>query len=462
VSEPKTTPKLVDSAKSTSAAEALGVPAKIPDITPKDPPSEKTNPNPQTRNKKNTAGGQNIGGKKRKTGRRKAANNKQVGQVVEVAPIAQRAHMRGRHWGLISSFLMFVIVPLVITFWYLQERAVDQYASTVAFTVQQQGQSSGSADLLNGFAAQVGGSGGVSDTDILYEFIQSQQMVASIDDQFDLISLYSATYDQDPIFSLPADATLEDLVQYWSRVVRISYDEAARLIELRVLAYDPETAQAIAQEIVTQSQLLINDLNIQAREDTIQFAEQDLDSAEARLSTARTELIFFRTSTQIVDPETDLAGRLGVVNTLQQQLAEALVEYDLLAPSTSLNDPRVVQAQRRIDVIRARLAEERANVTQGQEAISGEDYPTLLAQYEGLVVSREIAEQMYRAALTSLDVARADASRQSRYLSAYIQPTLAQTAEFPQRMTLFGLAALFIVLSWSIAVLIYYSVRDSR
>ena len=381
--------------------------------------------------------------------------------VVQVAPIAPRARMRRRHWGIVSSFIVFVVLPLAVAFWYLQERAVDQFASTVGFTVQKE-QGGGPTDFLSGVAAQVTGSGGVSDTDILYEFIQSQQMVAAIDAQFDLVAIYSANYERDPVFSLPPDATLEDLVKYWSRVTRISYDESSRLIELRVLSYDPATAQAIANEIVTQSQMLINDLNVQAREDTIRYAESDLAAAEARLSTARADLIVFRTRTQIVDPETDLAGRLGVVNTLQQQLAEALIDYDLLAQSTSEEDPRLIQAKRRIDVIRARLSEERANVTQGQEEISGEDYPTLLAEYEGLIVSREIAEQMYRAALTSLDVARAAAARQTRYLAAYIQPTLPQTAEFPRRLTLFGLAALFIMLTWVIAVLIYYSIRDSR
>lgn len=453
MSKPTTPPKLVDPIDGPDGSTANGPPAK----------RAAANRTQKAAARGHGKAGQKklAGGKEQRASTRRSPAAEPVGRIVEVAPIASRARMRGRHWGLIFSFVLSVILPLALTFWYLQERAVDQYASTVAFTVQQ-GQGSAPSDLISGFAAQVGGSTGVSDTDILYEFIQSQQMVAAINERFDLKALYSANYDQDPIFSVPADAKLEDLVRYWSRIVRISYDEAARLIELRVLAYDPLTAQQIAQEIIAQSQVLINDLNEQAREDTIRFGEHDLAAAEERLSTARTELIFFRVSTQIVDPETDLAGRLGVVNTLQQQLAEALVDFDLLAPSTNLDDPRVEQAQRRIDVIRARLAEERANVSQGQDAISGEDYPTLLAQYEGLVVAREIAEQMYRAALTSLDVARADASRQSRYLSAYIQPTLAQTAEFPQRMTLFGLAAMFILLSWTIAVLIYYSVRDSR
>ncbi len=57
---------------------------------------------------------------------------------------------------------------------------------------------------------------------------------------------------------------------------------------------------------------------------------------------------------------------------------------------------------------------------------------------------------------------RISASRESRYLATYIRPTLPQTAEFPDRWLNFGLAALFLMLIWSVVILIYYSIRDSK
>lgn len=396
-----------------------------------------------------------------KKSKAKSAQKKKAANVVNVRPMAEPAKMRRRHWGLVFSFIFHLLVPLAIVAWYLWDRAEDRYASTVGFTVQQEQGPSGAGALTDVFA-QVGGGTLASDSNILFEFIQSQQLVQSIDAQFDLRGHYSQTWDTDPIFALSPDATLEELVHFWQRIVRIAFDESSGLMELRILANDPTTAQNIANAILERSQDLINSLNAQARADTIQYAEEDLQTAEDRLREARSELIRYRTTTQIVDPETDLAGRLGIVNTLQQQLANALVDYDLLAQSTSESDPRVVQAQSRIDVIRERLAEERNNVARGEESATGEDYPTLLAQYEELAVEREIAEQSYRSALLALDAARADAARQSRYLAAYIAPTLPQTAEYPQRMFLMFLISLFGLLAWSIVVLIYYSVRDTR
>ena len=58
--------------------------------------------------------------------------------------------------------------------------------------------------------------------------------------------------------------------------------------------------------------------------------------------------------------------------------------------------------------------------------------------------------------------ARAEANRQSRYLAAYVKPTLAQEAEYPERAKLLLILGGFLMLLWVIGVLIYYSLRDRR
>ena len=157
-----------------------------------------------------------------------------------------------------------------------------------------------------------------------------------------------------------------------------------------------------------------------------------------------------------------MQSRMGVMSNLQQQLAEALIEYDLLRGTTNGSDPRLTKAEQRIEVIRDRIQIERQTFTSDNTDTGavGEDYPTLIAEYESLAVDANYAEEVYRAALTALEAARDDAARQSRYLATYIKPTLAQDSEYPQRFILGGLSALFLVLFWSILSLIYYSIRD--
>lgn len=405
------------------------------------------------------SGGGNGGGKGGRRALRQAAQAVPP-PVVEVQPIAAPARMKKRHWGLAASFVLLVLLPLAAVIIYLWASANDQYLSTTGFTVRSQ-ESGGATELLGGLA-QFAGSSTASDSDILYEFIQSQEMVEAVEADVGLRSHYSAVWPQDWAFGIWPDATMEDLVWYWHRITGISYDSGTGLIEVTVSAFDPDTAQAVARVILSESQDRINALNNRAREDAMRYARADVEEAVERLKEAREALTRFRTRTRIVDPESDIQGRMGVLNNLQQQLAEALVEYDLLRGSAPETDPRVTKALQRIDVIRERIRIERQGFASDSTETGGvgEDYPSLIAEYESLSVDREYAEEAYRAALTALSVARDDATRQSRYLATYITPTRADASEYPRRFVLAGLAGLFLLLIWSIVALIYYSIRD--
>ena len=376
-------------------------------------------------------------------------------------PLAGPAVMHRRHWGLIASFVALVLLPVAAVIFYLIAVAQDQYQSTTGFTVCSQESSGAANDLLGGLASFTGSSV-ASDSDILFEFIQSQEMIQVVDRQIDLRAHYSQHWPSDWAFSLWPDASQEELTWYWQRIVGISFDSSSGLIEVQAQAFDPETAQAITQAIVQESQIRINALNEQARSDALGYAQADLDEAVEQMKAAREALTQFRTRTRIVDPEADIQGRMGVMNNLQQQLASSLIEYDLLRGTVAAGDPRLRKAEQLIEVIRQRIDIERQTFTSSNTDTGavGEDYPSLISEFERLTVDREYTEQAYRAALTALALARDEANRQSRYLATYIKPTLAQEAEYPKRALLAGLAALFALLIWSILSLIYYSIRD--
>lgn len=379
---------------------------------------------------------------------------------VQIRPVAPPAKVRRRHWGLVLAFLVMVAGPIGASAWYLYERAEDQFASTLGFTVRSEDISS-AADLLGGLGASLGGSsGGGSDTDILYEFIRSQEMVSLVDARLDLRAMYARHAATDPVFSFDPDGKIEDLTDYWRRVVRVSYDTGSGLMELRVLAFAPDEAKAIAEAIYDESTAMINELSAIARADATRYASEDLDLAVERLKQSREALTAFRIENQIVDLTADIQGQMGLLNTLQAQLAEALIELDLLAPNARADDPRVDQAERRIEVIQARIDEERLKFGGGPRDGSGTSYADTIAEFERLSVDREFAEQAYVVALSSFDGARAEANRQSRYLAAYIQPTLAEKAEFPQREVLLALVVLFSLLIWTVLTLIFYALRD--
>jgi len=349
------------------------------------------------------------------------------------------------------------MMPVGIVAGYLWTYAADQYASTVAFSVRTE-ETSSAIEILGGITELSGSSS--SDTDILYEFLQSQKLVSEIDALVGLRTMWSKPKN-DPVFAFDRDGAIEDLVEYWNRVIRISYDDSAGLIEVRVQAFNPQDATLVAQTLFDQSSSMINGLSAIAREDAIRHARNELETAVEHLSQARQEITTFRNINQLVDPSVDVQTQAGLLGNLEAQLANALIELDLLPNADQPNDPRVVQATRRVEVIETRIAAERDKLGFGVGG-SGEVYATLFGEYERLVVNREFAEQSYTSALIAYNSALAEARRQSRYLAAYIVPTQAETSRFPERTTILAMSALFILLVWSTFVLVVYALKDRR
>ena len=170
----------------------------------------------------------------------------------------------------------------------------------------------------------------------------------------------------------------------------------------------------------------------------------------------------FRNRTQTIDPASDLQSQAGLLANLQSQLAQALIDSDMLAASTQNANARGTQAATRIKVIEDRIAAERAKLGLGTNGASTEVFATMVGDFERLSVDREFAETGYRAAQLGYEAAQADVRRQTLYLAAHIAPTLAETAQFPQRQMILGTVFMFLFLAWSIAAMVYYSVRDRR
>lgn len=365
-----------------------------------------------------------------------------------------------RHRGIVLGFVLMVVLPVLLSAWYLWARATDQYASYAGFSVRTE-EASSAMDLLGGLGALSGSSS--SDTDILYKFIQSQGLVATIDAKLDLRAIWSkADPGQDPVFAYHEPGTIEDMLDYWERMVKVYNDSGTGLIDLEVRAFSPEDATRIAKAVYAESSAMINRLSAIAREDAIRYSREELATAVERLKTARAAMTEFRNRTQIVDPEADIQGQVGLLSSLQAQLAETLIEVDILRQTTHEGDPRITQAERKVMVIEARMEAERKKLGIGGEGDEANAFATLVGQYESLFVDQKFAEQSYMVALAAFDAAQAEARRQSRYLAAHIAPTLAEQAEYPQRGILLFLVGLFLFLIWAVLTLVAYSLKDRR
>lgn len=374
----------------------------------------------------------------------------------QVRGMAVPAKPRRRHFLFLLSFLLLVLVPTGVATWYLYTVAADQYVSRVSFSIRSE-EFENPLDAL-GSLGQIS-TGTSSDASILNEYIRSQKLLEDISAIVDLEAMYTAP-ENDPVFSLKEGQPIEDLLDYWHWMTHVAYDPGTGLIDIEAFAFDPQDANQIATAVMQASSELVDNLSNIARADTTRHAQFELDRARARLTETRVALGQLRDREQIIDPTIDLESRMGVLTALQQQLATAIIEYDLLVGSTREGDSRLTNAERTIDAIENRIVQERNKI--GQTAEGGDALASVVGDYEILLADREFAEAAYIAAAASYDAALAEARRKSRYLAAHIPPTMAQSAQYPDRLMMsigfFGAALLF----WLIAMLTVYAMLDRR
>lgn len=387
------------------------------------------------------------------------APENQVGAAAKPRPAIRQARLKKRHAFVLVSFLAYVVLPTAFAAYYLWERAADQYESRVGFSVRKE-EVETAIDSLVGIAQLSGSSS--SDTDILYEFLQSQALVQEVDQDLDLRAIWAkADVEIDPIFAYHAPGTIEDLMRHWDRMVKIEYDVATGLINLRVLSFDPTDSQAIANAIYLKSSDMINQVSSIAHEDTVRHAREELQHSETRLKAARVALLNARQRNQTIDPTLQSLSQSGLISALETQLADSQIGLALLRRSALTEGPRSDLYQRRIGAIKEQIERERAKLS-----VSGAATPTsvaeLVGEFEALTVELEFSQEAYAAARFAYETALGEARRTSRYLAPFVTPTRAEQALHPKRSMLLGLTALFLLLSWSVFILVASTLRDRR
>lgn len=383
---------------------------------------------------------------------RPAGGPMRLGPVGRMAPPQTiQARPRRRHGLLILSFVLLVLAPAIFVNWYLHARAVDQYASSLAFTIQSDKNVSGSV-----FETLLGGGTAADDAEVLYGFIQSQNLVERLEDRLGLRARFNKP-EGDWWFRLGEDPSIEHLVDYWERMVLVAFD--AGIVEVEVRAFAPEDAQEIARAVLEESTSQINRMSAEAREDAVRDARGSLDDAVTRLKAVRRQIAEMRARDQSVNPNLDVQALMTRIAALEADRTREQLRLEQLQEFATESDSRVIRARRSIDSLSALIAAERDALAGGGE---GGSLSSTVGEFEELNVDRELAQEAYAAALESFEVAKREAQRKQRYLSAHIEPTFSQSPQYPERYILGGLAVAFLFMAWVVLVMISYNIRDRR
>lgn len=360
-------------------------------------------------------------------------------------------------WRRIPIGLIVIVgVPTLLAMMYYLLIASPRYVSEARFVVRTPGQ--GVPSSL-GLALQgVGISSGQSDAFVVHEYISSRDGLRDLTRQYDVAAMLNRpgtdAFSRYPRFG--ESETFEGLYKGFDRFMVVGYDSSTGLSTLRVEAFRPKDAQAMAEALLVGGERLVNRLNARSSTDAVAEAEAGREQARTRLAEAQQQLTAFRNREQFIDPALSaregselIGGLLATVAQLRAERAQVSSE----APSS----PQLPTIDSRIAAYEGQIAAERAKIAGNSGSLAPK-----IGAYEDLQTQREFAERELASATSALLLAEQAAQRQNLYLERVVSPSLPDEPGQPNRWLAILMVFSSALLVYGVGWLIWAGVREHR
>lgn len=352
-------------------------------------------------------------------------------------------------------FLLVVVIPTLAAAIYFLFLATPRYVSEARFVVRAAGQSQPSA--LGVTLQGAGLAPAQTDAFAVHDYVRSRDALAELGRKHDLRTLLGRDADILSRWPRPWDSRSDEgLHKGFQRFVAVGYDSTTGISTLRVEAFRPEDAQALAEDLLAGGERLVNRMNARAALDAVSDAEQAVEEARARLTDAQGALTAFRNRERFIDPAGPAAESAALIGRLNADVAGLRAERAQIA-SEAPQSPRLPGLDTRIAALERQIEAERARMAGGAASLAPR-----VGAYEDLVQEREFADRQLAEAAAALVEARQDARRQRLYLQRIVDPGRPDEALLPHR----GLSILTVLISllliYGIGRLIWAGLREHR
>jgi len=351
-------------------------------------------------------------------------------------------------------FLFVVIIPTLIAALYYGLIAADVYVSESRFMIKSPGKPvpSGIASLLVG-----GDLGGGADISAVRDYATSRDALRALDANGRIRQIYNS--DRADLFSRLdklGKGTFEHEYDYFLDRITIDNEGKSSVSVLRTQAFTAADALWINEQLLQQSEALVNRLNLRSREDSVRNAEADVANARQRSSAAAAALAAYRDRNGIIDPDKQAPIVMQMISKLQDELIATralIVQTRRVAPK----NPQIAVYEARAGELQKEIDAQSRTLAGGSGSLSGKT-----VQYTRLALENQFADRLLASAMASLESANAEARRQQVYIERVAEPDLPDQATRPRRLR--NIFAVFVVsiVAYGIIFLLRASLREHQ
>jgi BexC/CtrB/KpsE family polysaccharide export inner-membrane protein len=292
--------------------------------------------------------------------------------------------------------------------------ATPRYVSDMSFVLRTP---AGSQERLT-FLNFGGGGTGADDSHAIVAFIESRDLVETINKDGKLAALFA-----DPavdIFSafpsVLAGSGRDEFYRHAQKYLRAEYDTETAITHVAVEAFRAEDANAFAQRIKAASESKVNDLNRRARGALVETAQSEVDAISAQLTTLHRGLTDAQQRYGIIDPKLEAGAAVGLSAATARELDRINIELATTIRAAP-DSPKVDELRNRRKALEAGLRVQRQRTAGGDASLAQR-----LEPYLTLAVQRDIAEQHLLAATLALATARNSSTQEHIYIEWIAQP----------------------------------------
>jgi capsular polysaccharide transport system permease protein len=345
-------------------------------------------------------------------------------------------------------FLLLVVVPSIVATIYYSLIASSMYVSESRFVIKSPDSKPAQITSLANLISTTGLSAGQEQANEVMDYLRSRDALKGLSRRMNVRSSFMSA-DVDRLSRFPApfhDASFENFYKYYGNMVATQLDHDTGTVVLTVKAFSASDAYKLNENLLELGEGLVNQLNNRANRQGIEEAQRRVELAQARVRDARIALSRYRNASELLDPEQQGIGVLGVSNGLVAQRARLQAQLAATAQAAPAN-PSILPLRQRIAAISTQIDAQNARAVGSASGIASK-----LGGYEALAVEQEFATQMLKAASASLEQARVEAQKQQFYLERVVEPNRPDKALLPARLkqilTIFGALLCLYLVGW--------------
>ncbi|MBD8906720.1 capsule biosynthesis protein [Methylorubrum zatmanii] len=365
---------------------------------------------------------------------------------------AYQTHVRRDPWIPVLFLLIFAL-PTLITAGYFYLIASDRFVTEARFAIRP---ALGNVDKVQ--SEETGNNSSLSkqmiaqDTLITTSYIASRQMIETIERQMPLRDMFSR--DSIDIFSRTGrDEPIELFMRYWHKRVTTTVDSNGGIVLLKVSAFDPQESYNLARAILTESERMVNELSLKARNAALSESTDELKNAEQRLLSTQRAMRDLRNRAGVLDAQSANKNNLTVIAELRKKRIDLSVQLN-----QSLRD--LAPERRQIQDLKAQIQDLDDNIEKIERQMTSTDpeqrrlLSEAMTEFEALEAQRKNALLYYNKVLAASEQARIVANRQIEFFTPVVEPVVPVSAIEPRRHLITSIVALVAMAVFGLSVLI--------